>query len=276
MKIIILVGGKGTRIQELDSQIPKCLIKIGQYPILEHIMQQYALHYYNDFLLCLGYQGQAIKQYFLNYGVRSQDFRFNLVTFHETQQVEFLIGKRHETDSYLPDYNITFAETGLNSNKIKRLLLVQRYLLGEKYNDTDDSFMLTYGDGISNVNITELIKFHKDHGKIGTITTIMPKDRFGRLGIDPDKKNQIISFYEKQQTFEWINGGFMIFQIHPFFQLLERLLKTFPTADLETDFLPYLSSKNELHAFPHDGYWQQMDTPKDYELLQEAHQNGEF
>ncbi len=269
MKTVILVGGKGTRIQELEKNSPKCLIKIGPYPILEHIMHQYARHKYTDFILCLGYQGGQIKQHFLNYGVRTQDFSLNLVNFNEKREVNFLIGKRHETELYIPDYNITFAETGLKTNKINRLLLIKNYL-------TNPYFMLTYGDGISNVNITKLREFHIQHGKIGTITAIMPKDRFGRLGIDHEKDNQIKSFYEKKQTFEWINGGFMIFQTKPFFELLEKLMKTLIPVDLETDFLPYLSSKKELHAFIHGDYWQQMDTPKDYEILQKDYGEGAF
>jgi len=193
MKTVILCGGKGTRLREETEFRPKPMVQVGSKPILWHIMKIYAHYGHKDFVICLGYKGDMIKEYFLNYEMMNNDFTIPLGNRDEIQ-----IHSGHEEK----DWNVTLADTGEESQTGARVKKIEKYI-------DDDIFMLTYGDGVSQINIDNLIEFHKSHGKIGTMTGIHPPSRFGELNI---KGNQIIKFSEKPQTMDgMINGGFFVF-----------------------------------------------------------------
>lgn len=244
MKVIILCGGLGTRLKEETEYKPKPMVEVGGRPILWHIMKTYSHYGFNKFIVCLGYRGDVIKNYFYNYEIRSNDFTLTLGTG------EIKSHNNHDESGW----EITFAETGalnMTGSRVKQI---------EKYCD-DDLFMLTYGDGVCNVDIAKLIAFHKSHGKIGTVTGVLPPSRFGELMIEG---NMVKSFTEKPQLHEGghINGGYFVFN-KEFFKYL--------TADanciLERSPLETLAEKNQLMMYAHDGFWQCMDTYRDFEYL---------
>lgn len=226
MKVILLAGGFGTRLSEYTDTIPKPMIPIGNRPILHHIMDIYASYNHKEFYIALGYKGEIIKKYFQNI---KNNWKINLI------------------------------DTGLNSmtgGRIKRL----QNLIG------NETFMVTYGDGLSNIDINKLVEFHKSHGKMITISAVRPPARFGALELNGD---QVITFKEKTQLkHNWINGGFFV--IEPkFFNMLED-----DQTVLEKDPLEIASSMDELMAFKHTGFWQCMDHKSDKDLLNEMYQNG--
>ncbi len=244
MKVIILCGGLGTRLKEETEYKPKPMVEVGGRPILWHIMKTYSHYGFNKFIVCLGYRGDVIKNYFYNYEIRSNDFTLTLGTG------EIKSHNNHDESGW----EITFAETGalnMTGSRVKQI---------EKYCD-DDLFMLTYGDGVCNVDIAKLIAFHKSHGKTGTVTGVLPPSRFGELMIEG---NTVKSFTEKPQIHEGghINGGYFVFN-REFFNYL--------TADtnciLERSPLETLAEKNQLMMYAHDGFWQCMDTYRDFEYL---------
>jgi len=243
IKVVILCGGMGTRLREETEYRPKPLVEIGGKPILWHIMKIYAYYGFKDFVLCLGYKGKMIKDYFLNYEIMNSDFTLKLesndINFHNTYKEK--------------DWVITFAETGksaMTGARIKRI---------EKYIDTE-LFMLTYGDGVADINIKKLLEFHKSHGKIGTITGVNPSSRFGELVISG---NQVKEFSEKPQVKNgFINGGFFIFDKRVFNYLEDNDDCTFEKKPLEN-----LASDGELIIYRHKGFWQCMDTYRDLQLL---------
>ena len=193
MKVLILAGGMGTRLAEETSVIPKPMVEIGGHPILWHIMKIYSQYGYNDFIILLGYKGYVIKEYFANYFLHSSDVTFNLrenkMTIHE---------------QHCEPWNVTLIDTGLNTQTGGRVLRAKKYVGNEP-------FMLTYGDGVSDIDINKLVEFHKAHGKIGTMTSVQPEGRFGAL--DFDKTNRVNSFMEKPKgDGSWINAGFFIFE----------------------------------------------------------------
>ncbi len=248
MKVIILAGGYGTRLSEYTSRIPKPMVEVGEKPILYHIMNHYSRYGYDDFLLALGYKSEVIKKYFLDFSITNSDFKVDM----ESNTVETL------KDSKL-DWNVSLINTGsgtMTGGRVKRL---EQYIGSE-------TFMLTYGDGLSSVNIEELINFHNSHGKMVTVTGVHPGARFGELELDSDR---VVSFQEKPQISQgWINGGFFV--IEPEFLSLISGDDTI----LEKDPLERCAELGELMVFKHDGFWQCMDTKRDRDSLQDLWDSG--
>jgi glucose-1-phosphate cytidylyltransferase len=251
MKVVILCGGKGTRLKERTESIPKPLIEIGGRPILWHIMKIYAAHGFSDFILCLGYKGQAIKEYFMDYlSWRHHDFSLDLSG--KEPSIHLLNHDREQ-------WKITFADTGEETNTGGRVKQIAPLVGGE------DSFMVTYGDGVADVNINKLCQFHRCHGKLGTITVVNPTLQFGLLDVGND--NGVSRFREKPLLDQWINGGFFVFR-RGFFDYLNE------DDILERAPLERLSKDGQLMAFRHETYWECMDTYKDTTLLNELWATG--
>lgn len=243
MKVAILCGGQGTRLREETEYRPKPLVDVGNRPILWHIMKLYAFYGVRDFVLCLGYKGNMIKEYFLNYEAMNNDFT---ICLGEKHRLAFHDNHREQ------DFNVTLADTGLDSMTGGRIKNIQRYV-GE------ETFMVTYGDGLSNVNIDELIKFHKSHGRLATITTVHPISRFGIL--DLNKENQVTDFAEKPQADGWASAGFFIFN-KEIFDYLEG-----DDCILEREPLEKLAAEGQLMAYRHEGFFFAMDTYREYLYL---------
>lgn len=245
MKVVILCGGLGTRIRDVSEHIPKPMITVGELPILWHIMKYYSYWGHNKFILCLGYKGQVIKDYFLNYEAHTRDFTLKLgatpsVVFHNSHA---------ETN-----WEVTFAETGLDAMTGTRVKRVQKYV-------NEETFMLTYGDGVGNINIENLLKFHYSHGKILTVTGVRPPGRFGEIVSDPS--GRITEFNEKPQASGGlISGGFFVCQ-YKLFQYLENIEKLV----FEEKPMRQLVQDGEMMVYPHEGFWQPMDTYRDYTYL---------
>ena len=248
MKVVILAGGFGTRLSEYTEVIPKPMVAIGDRPILWHIMRTFAHYGHNDFYLALGYKASIIKEYFLNYRSLNADFTVDLASG---------VIKPLHTEAI--DWRVTLADTGLESmtgGRVKRL----QSLIGR------EPFLLTYGDGVANVDLDALIAFHKSHGKMVTVTAVHPGARFGELEIDND---QIKSFKEKPQTTQgWINGGYFVIEPE-FFDFIEG-----DGTVLEREPLEKAALMGELMAYRHDGYWQCMDTKRDRDQLEDLWQSG--
>jgi len=239
--VVILCGGEGTRFREETQFRPKALINIGEYPILWHVMRIYLNHGFKRFILCLGYKGSMIKEYFDKYEMQVRDYTMNM----GTGQVEF----RDEIPNM--DWQITFAETGsttLTGSRIKRI---------EKYIDTEN-FMVTYADGVADVAIAETYKFHLAHGKIGTVTGARSASQFGELIANGDD-HKVTSFAEKPKVSSLINGGFFVFR-REFFNYLDNI----DDCILERDPMEKLVGDSELQMYRHEGFWQCLDTYKDY------------
>ena len=243
MKVIILAGGFGTRLSEYTESIPKPMVTIGGRPILWHIMRSYAHYGHKDFYVALGYKAEIIKEYFLNYNALNSDFTVDTLS----RKVKIL-------ESSNNDWRVTLTDTGLNSmtgGRVKRM----QSLVG------NETFMLTYGDGVSNIDIDALLKFHKSHGKMVTISAVRPNARFGEIQMEG---NKVISFQEKPQTSKsWINGGYFIIEPE-FFELIGN-----DATILEREPLEKAASIGELMAYHHEGYWQCMDTKRDRDNLEE-------
>ena len=239
MKAIILAGGLGTRLGNRTTLTPKPLVKIGNKPVLWHIMKIYSYYGITDFIICLGYKGDAIKDYFTHYETKNNDFTINLgsskITYHNEHQEK--------------DWNITLVDTGVNTLKGGRIKQIERFL-------TDEINFVTYGDGVANIDIKQLLEFHKEHGKIITITGVHPPARFGEL---LENNNLLVSFQEKPQTSKGlINGGFMVFN---------RELLNYLTPDEDCDFeigpLENLSKEGKVMVYKHQGQWECMDHERD-------------
>ena len=249
MKVIILAGGFGTRLSEYTETIPKPMVTVGGRPILWHIMRSYAHFEHKDFYLALGYKAEVIKEYFLHYRSLNADFTVDL----STGAVE-----PHQTDD--TDWCVTMVDTGLNSMTGGRVKRLQSFIGNEP-------FMLTYGDGVANVDLDALLKFHKSHGKMVTISAVHPGARFGELEMED---NKVVAFQEKPQTGQgWINGGYFIIEPE-FFDLIED-----DNTILERDPLEKAAAMGELMAYQHDDYWQCMDTKRDRDHLEELWLSGE-
>jgi glucose-1-phosphate cytidylyltransferase len=244
MKVVILAGGKGTRIAEESEFKPKPMIKIGSKPIIWHIMKIYAHYGFSDFVICLGYKGEMIKQHFLNYRALNSDFT---ITLGEHDKID-LHGNNSEDH-----WTVTLADTGLESQTGSRIKKIERYI------DTD-LFFMTYGDGVADINIKELVSFHLSHNKIGTLTGVRPHSRFGELLVQGDK---VSKFAEKpHQTEGHINGGFFVFNRRIFDYVTED-----DNCRFEKEPLEKLAKDGELMVYTHDGFWQCMDTMRDMSLL---------
>jgi glucose-1-phosphate cytidylyltransferase len=246
--VVILCGGLGTRLREETEYRPKPMVEIGGRPVLWHIMKIYAAFGFRRFVLCLGYKGSIIKDYFLNYEAMNNDFKVFL-----GQQSRMVCLNNHEEQ----DFEVTLVDTGLHTptgGRVKRI---------EHLVDTD-TFMLTYGDGLTDVNISDLLKFHQSHGRLATLTSIKAPSRYGI--IDLADGGQIRRFREKAQT-DWINGGFFVFE-RKVFDYLER------DSTLEQEPMQRLVAHNQLFAFRHEGFWIGMDTYREYEMLNAMWDSG--
>ncbi|WP_045998159.1 glucose-1-phosphate cytidylyltransferase [Loktanella sp. S4079] len=251
MQVAILCGGLGTRIREETELKPKPMVEIGNKPILWHIMRGYSHFGHNDFVLCTGYKGDVIKQYFLNYQNHIQDIEIDL----KTSKVSHL-GTMEEN---LP-WTIRIQNTGVHTLTGARLKRATRYI-------DDDIFLATYGDGVSNVDINAVIAHHHAAGKRATVVAVRPSSRFGELALEGDA---VTSFNEKPQTGSgWINGGFFVFQ--------KDIFEELPDDDditLEDGLLQQLSEAGELSVYRHSGFWQCMDTQREMNLLEKYWQSG--
>jgi glucose-1-phosphate cytidylyltransferase len=245
-QVVILCGGMGTRLREETEYRPKPLVEIGGRPILWHIMKIYSHYGFKDFVLCLGYKGLMIKEYFLNYRLMQSDFTLRL---DASEQPRF-----HNADGQV-DWSITFAETGADAMTGSRVKRIERYIHG-------DHFMLTYGDALADINISSLLEFHLSHGKVGTVTGVRPASRYGELSVLDGRVRQ---FTEKPQADNgFISGGFFVFN-RRFFDYLEDD----DNCVLEREPLERLTKDGELMSYLHSGYWQCMDTFRDFVALNE-------
>jgi len=247
VKIVILAGGLGTRLSEYTDTIPKPMVTVGGLPIIWHIMHMYARFGHKDFYLALGYKSEVIKEYFLHYRNLNADFTIDLgngdVNSHQTDEI---------------DWKVTLVDTGLDSmtgGRIKRM----QPLIG------NEPFLLTYGDGVADIDISALVDFHRSHGKMVTISAVHPAARFGELDMDEDR---VICFQEKPQTAQgWINGGYFVIEPE-FFDLIEG-----DSTALEKQPLEQVAKMGELMAYRHHGFWQCMDTKRDKDLLEDLWQS---
>ena len=243
-KAVILAGGLGTRISEETNLKPKPMIEIGDMPILWHVMKIYAAHNINEFIICCGYKGYIIKEYFANYFLHMSDVTFDM------QQNDMNVHHRH-----VEPWKVTLINTGLNTNTGGRLKRVQEYIKDE------NAFCFTYGDGLANVNITELLSFHQRHGKWATVTAVQPPGRYGALDCEGEN---VRGFVEKPKgDGGLINGGFFV--LKP--DVLELI--SGDTTDFEYGTLAKLALMNQMKAFRHSGFWQPMDTLRDKNSLNE-------
>ena len=245
MKVVLLAGGFGTRISEESHLKPKPMIEIGGQPILWHIMKEYSSYGFNEFVICAGYKQQVIKEYFANYYLHRSD-----ITFDFTAQNEMVVH-----NNVAEPWKVSIVDTGLNTMTGGRIKRVRDYI-------GNDTFMLTYGDGVCDINIKELYDFHKKSGKLATMTAIQPGGRFGTLDID--ESNTIERFSEKRkEDGGWINGGYMV--IEP--QVIDYI--DGDQTVFEREPLERLAAEGQLRAYKHDGFWQCMDTLRDKNLLEE-------
>lgn len=242
--IVILAGGYGTRLREQTEFIPKPMVPIGGKPILWHIMKIYSHYGFKRFIICLGYKSEIIKEYFFHYNIMNSDFSIRL-----GRDTDIKIHNSHNEE----DWDVTLADTGLKAMTGARVKRIEQYI-------DSDSFMLTYGDGVADVNINELLKFHKGHGEIATITGVRPPSRFGELIA---KGKQVVKFSEKPQVESGlINGGFFVCN-KGFFSYLTGS----NSCILEREPLEMLAKDGHLMVYRHDGFWQCMDTLRDMDLL---------
>lgn len=249
MKVVILAGGLGTRLSEETVVRPKPMVEIGGKPILWHIMKQYSRYGFNDFIICLGFKGYVIKEYFSNYFLHMSDVTYDMR--NNTMEVH---------QQYAEPWKVTLVDTGMDSMTGGRLKRVSSYVENE-------TFMLTYGDGVSDVNIQELVSYHQRCGRLATVTSVQPPGRFGVL--DLSDKNQVIGFQEKPKgDGALISGGFFVFEP----EVLARLEND--STVLEKEPLQSLAADSQLVAYRHDGFWQPMDTLRDKNYLEELWLTG--
>jgi glucose-1-phosphate cytidylyltransferase len=251
MKVVILAGGFGTRLSEESRIKPKPMIEIGGRPILWHIMKTYSHYGYNDFIICLGYKGYYIKEYFAHYFLHESNITFNF----KEDNLEYIHNHTAEP------WTVTLVNTGIDTMTGGRIKKIKEYV-------KDETFMLTYGDGLSDVNIKELVKYHKSKKRIATITSVQPPGRFGTIALNSD--NSISGFQEKPKgDGAWVNGGFMVLK-PDIFSYIDSDNTVF-----EKDPLEKLAVNHELIAFKHNGFWQPMDTLRDKKYLEKLWEKEE-
>ena len=250
MKAVLLAGGLGTRMREETEYRPKPMVEVGGKPVLWHIMKILSSHGINEFVVCAGYKAEMIANYFANYSIMNSDFTVRLgdhsLTPHQIT---------HDED----DWTVTVVNTGLNTMTGGRIKRIQKYI-------GDEPFFCTYGDGIADVDISKLIEFHRSHGRIGTMTTTRPFSRFGVVDFAGD--GTVAQFREKPQTDDWVNIGYFIFEPE-FFNYIDG-----DSTVLEQAPLRNLANDRQLTAFKHDGFWQPMDTQREYQMLNEIWDGG--
>lgn len=241
IQVVILCGGMGTRMKEETEFRPKPLVEIGRMPIIWHIMKIYSHYGFNDFILPLGYKGDMIKDYFVNYEWMSNNFTLNI----RSRDKRFYYNRKPE------DWNITFVETGIETNTGGRVKKIQNYI-------NSDEFLMTYGDGVSDIDIPNLLKFHRSKNVIATLTGVHPMSSYGVLDIE--ENGLVKSFKEKPSVEGWINAGFFVFNKKVFDYLDDNVV-------LEDEPLSRLAKDRQLAVYHHDGFWKSMDTHKDQQLL---------
>ena len=249
MKVVILAGGRGTRLAELTEVVPKPMVSIGEWPILWHIMKHFGRYRLREFVITLGYKGQVIKDFFLNYRFNQAsvtvDIRSGTATLHDGGEAE--------------DWIVHLVETGASTGTGGRVFRLRSWL-------GDAPFMLTYGDGVANVDLDRLLATHRESGRLATITAVRPPSRFGGLTVDGAVVRE---FIEKPQIGEgWVNGGFMVFEPGAFRYMNDR------TDSLEKEVLERLAQDGQLSVYCHDGFWQCMDTLRDRTLLEDLWQSA--
>lgn len=250
MKVVILCGGQGTRLREETEYRPKPLLEIGGRPILWHIMKIYAQAGFRDFVLCLGYRGQMIKEYFLNYEAMNNDFTICL-----GQQQRIAYHNAHAEQ----DFNVTMADTGLETMTGGRVSIVKKFI-------DDDNFMVTYGDGVADLDVRAVFDFHMSHGRVATVTSVRPTSRFGIL--DLSEKGEVRGFVEKPQLDGWANAGFLVFNRRIFDYLSGE------SCILEREPLEQLAREGELMTYRHEGFFYAMDTYREYLYLNDLWTSG--
>lgn len=253
MKAVILCGGQGTRIRSVDELLPKPMLPIGERPIVWHIMKLFSHHGIDDFVLCLGYKGWLFKEWFMNYRSMLTDMTINLakpgeITFHNGHDLE--------------NWQVTLAETGIETMTGGRLTAVRKHV------GDSGLFLVTYGDGVADVDIGALLDFHKSHGKVATVTAVRPPSRFGEMVVEGGR---VACFTEKPQVSEGsVNGGFFVFDAARIWDYIPSSTTTI----LERAPLQRLAEQGELAAFRHDGFWQPMDTPREFRELNDLWDSG--
>ena len=242
MKVVILAGGLGTRLAEETEVKPKPMVEIGGRPLIWHILKHYSHHGFEEFLIALGYRGEVMKRFFLDY-----------CSLSGSMTVDLRSGKVEPDDSECEDWTVNLRNTGQDTNTGGRVKRLESFL-------RDDTFMLTYGDGVCDVNLVDLLAFHRSHGRIATVTAVRPPARFGGLIFEGDLVSE---FTEKPQIGEgWINGGFMVLEPEVFKYINDD------KSSLEADVLERLAEERQLAAYRHEGFWQCMDTLRDKRLLE--------
>lgn len=242
MKTIILCGGIGYRLKEETEFKPKPMVLIGRRPILWHIMKIYSHYGFNEFIIALGYKGEQIKDYFLQYATYAQNITIN------TQDGTTIY---HQTENHRDNFIVTLVDTGQDTLPGERILRVKGFI------PNDEDFMVTYGDGVADIDIPALVKFHKSHGKIGTVTGVHPKSKYGLLEVN--KSGVVQRFTEKPVLKDWVNGGFMVFK-KEFFSYLRK-------GEFEHKAIARLMKKRQLSVYTHNGFWSSMDTYTDVDNL---------
>jgi glucose-1-phosphate cytidylyltransferase len=252
VKVVILCGGQGTRLREETEYRPKPMVEVGGRPILWHIMKSYAYYGHSQFVLCLGYKGSVIKDYFLNYEAMNSDITLTIGQLHAIAYHD----QHHEQE-----FAVTLADTGQDTLTGGRLQRVKRYL------GKDDTFLLTYGDGLCDVNIAKVVEFHRHHGKAATLTTVRPTSRYGI--IDIGGTGSVHQFNEKPVLDSWINAGFFVFNRSVFDYLDDG-----DDCVLERKPLERLAAEHQLMAYRHEGFFYAMDTYREYQYLNELWNTG--
>ena len=251
MKVVILAGGRGSRLSEETSIKPKPMVEIGNYPILWHIMKIYSSYGYNDFVICCGYKGEIIKNYFVDYYINNSDISVDL----KNNSIQI-----HQ--NVCEPWNVTLVDTGMVTNTAGRIMRIEKYVKNEP-------FMLTYGDGVSDVDLRKVADFHKRNGKIATITAAKPAGRWGAIRIS-DHEGLVDSFQEKEKNNEaWVNSGFAVFE--------PQIFKYLTNEDEQLEREPYekLVRDKQIDAYKHYGFWHAMDTVNDRNILQEYWNSGD-
>jgi glucose-1-phosphate cytidylyltransferase len=253
MKAVLLAGGLGTRMREETEFRPKPMVEVGGKPVLWHIMKIFATHGVTNFVVCTGYRGDVIKDYFLDYEARNNDFTITLGRSHE------IVFHDQHLES---EWTVTVADTGASAQTGSRVHQIQRYV------EDSDRFIVTYGDGLADVDISRLLEFHRSHGKIATITTVRPLSRFGMVDVAGDQVVQ--QFREKPQIDDWVSAGFFVFEQ----EIFDYLGAPSDDLVLEEEPLGRLAEKGELVAYQHEGFWQPMDTYRESIMLNELWSSG--
>lgn len=249
MKVVILAGGLGTRLSEETVLRPKPMVEIGGMPIIWHIMKIYSAHGFNEFVVCLGYRGYLIKEYFVNYFLHKSDVTIDLSD-----------NSLNVHDSQAEPWKITLVDTGVNSMTGGRIKRIQKHIGNEQ-------FLLTYGDGVSDVNITELVKFHNENGRYCTVTSVQPSGRFGALNMGDN--NEVLSFMEKPKgDGSWINGGFFVCE-PAVFDYIKGDDTTWEREPMEN-----IAAEGQMDTYKHHGFWKPMDTLRDKQELEEDWSGG--